>query len=827
MLAVASRYFRSTSCSIVCAFPFPCTASRTRRWDADATVSDSGGALLTRICITGNATTGVFKPTNAARSATRSISMEKGPSNTSSVGSTKEVVPTRGDVSSCAVRSIQSRSDIRRTAAAWSRNKSHIKIPAESSGDVTSWSSTWTAFLAKCHGRQCPLLWELLLGSQRGQPLLMARYVAAAAAVATASCVTAIAADVPATAVRLLLIRGLCTQHDQEVAELGGLPNHLPLAEENIVAPRVFATAASLHDGSSGAGLPFNTVGEREQPEHKQPELLLLPGSTHRGQDHQRAKPQQPDESYMSWKEVWHVFGIAALPMVGFGLMDQLIMIRLGDLLDTTLGVKFGLATLSAAAVGQLCSDTAGVLFGSTIESCANRLGFPPPNLTAAQRASAVFSLSKTLGAASGVCCGCLLGMLQLLVLDLDRADRLKHQQQLDTILETVLVDGPKLFHCERAALFVYDASRDEVWSKAVFGEDKAIRMQKQKNKCFTTWVIENKAILNCPEASEDPRFNPEFDEKIQQKTRSVLAAPVIDASGEVIAALVFFNKHPQFRGRFSEDDERMVEMMSRHVQIFMEKFEYGAADDRRMISLPESEHVSQYHAAGASAEKIQLSSSSVCPWDSPPMNKSRSNTALRASDDDPGVMEATAVNGGKGERIRTTNDITGAADKPEQEHTPQPPVVRCGTCSSTGCVLLHSLGPTTVNELCANEKTTVTLGSVRRGLATAAVAAATAAGIDTIAPDGARAWWLRWLFFLPEDDDYLLLPSDGVSPAAVKRQGESGETFSEGGDVGPPGGGDPKRRKGPPPPYWKATFPHLYGSTSKSSARIVEVDRE
>lgn len=40
-------------------------------------------------------------------------------------------------------------------------------------------------------------------------------------------------------------------------------------------------------------------------------------------------------------------------------------------------------------------------------------------------------SLTKTLGAASGVCCGCLLGMLQLLVLDLDRADRLKHQQQV------------------------------------------------------------------------------------------------------------------------------------------------------------------------------------------------------------------------------------------------------------------------------------------------------------------------------------------------------------------------------------------------------------
>ena len=71
--------------------------------------------------------------------------------------------------------------------------------------------------------------------------------------------------------------------------------------------------------------------------------------------------------------------------------VDFRVYVHAPQLLDTTLGVKFGLATLSAAAVGQLCSDTAGVLFGSTIESFANRLGFPPPNLTAAQRASAVF----------------------------------------------------------------------------------------------------------------------------------------------------------------------------------------------------------------------------------------------------------------------------------------------------------------------------------------------------------------------------------------------------------------------------------------------------
>ena len=46
----------------------------------------------------------------------------------------------------------------------------------------------------------------------------------------------------------------------------------------------------------------------------------------------------------------------AALPMVGFGLMDQTIMIQAGDLIDSTIGSKLALPTLAAAACGQVGS---------------------------------------------------------------------------------------------------------------------------------------------------------------------------------------------------------------------------------------------------------------------------------------------------------------------------------------------------------------------------------------------------------------------------------------------------------------------------------------
>ena len=48
--------------------------------------------------------------------------------------------------------------------------------------------------------------------------------------------------------------------------------------------------------------------------------------------------------------------------MVGFGFMDNIIMIQAGDLIDQHLGVTLGISTLTAAALGNVCSDSSGVL---------------------------------------------------------------------------------------------------------------------------------------------------------------------------------------------------------------------------------------------------------------------------------------------------------------------------------------------------------------------------------------------------------------------------------------------------------------------------------
>ena len=71
---------------------------------------------------------------------------------------------------------------------------------------------------------------------------------------------------------------------------------------------------------------------QQEQEQQQQQQAIAAPFSRERRSEEETRGPEDKREAgQITWREAWHVFGVAALPMVGFGLMDQLIMIRLGD----------------------------------------------------------------------------------------------------------------------------------------------------------------------------------------------------------------------------------------------------------------------------------------------------------------------------------------------------------------------------------------------------------------------------------------------------------------------------------------------------------------
>lgn len=150
-----------------------------------------------------------------------------------------------------------------------------------------------------------------------------------------------------------------------------------------------------------------------------------------------------------------------AVPMVGFGAMDNFIMIQAGDYIDTTIGVSFGMATMTAAACGQICSDFSGVMFGGTVEALANRLGLPLANLTPAQARIPQVKMLSTGSAAVGVVIGCIIGMCSLLFMDLDKADRLRRAEELEGIFEVVFAEGKELLSAEQVNLYLMHTTEE------------------------------------------------------------------------------------------------------------------------------------------------------------------------------------------------------------------------------------------------------------------------------------------------------------------------------------------------------------------------------
>lgn len=119
-----------------------------------------------------------------------------------------------------------------------------------------------------------------------------------------------------------------------------------------------------------------------------------------------------------TWAQLRAIILLTGIPMIGFGFADNFIMIIAGDAIDAHLGMKFGISTMAAAALGNLVSDVAGIGLGDLIEAGAARLGISIPAM--AQETRNLLSTRMVKGASGviGISIGCLLGMTPLLFLD-------------------------------------------------------------------------------------------------------------------------------------------------------------------------------------------------------------------------------------------------------------------------------------------------------------------------------------------------------------------------------------------------------------------------
>lgn len=125
------------------------------------------------------------------------------------------------------------------------------------------------------------------------------------------------------------------------------------------------------------------------------------------------------------------LFLAQALPFIGFGFLDNLLMILAGDYIDITIGVTFGISTMAAAGLGNALSDMAGVGSAYYVEKVAYKIGMKPPKLSMHQMNMTRTRWVTQIGRAIGVAVGCVIGMFPLLFLP-NRSDAGKHNESKD-----------------------------------------------------------------------------------------------------------------------------------------------------------------------------------------------------------------------------------------------------------------------------------------------------------------------------------------------------------------------------------------------------------
>uniref|UniRef100_A0A8C2K1Z6 Transmembrane protein 65 n=1 Tax=Cyprinus carpio TaxID=7962 RepID=A0A8C2K1Z6_CYPCA len=119
-----------------------------------------------------------------------------------------------------------------------------------------------------------------------------------------------------------------------------------------------------------------------------------------------------------------------AIPFIGFGFLDNAIMIAAGTQIELSIGLTLGISTMAAAALGNLVSDLAGLGLAGYVEALAARFGMQIPDLTPKQVDMWQTRVTSHMGKAIGVAIGCILGMFPLLFLSDDEEEKEKKKMK-------------------------------------------------------------------------------------------------------------------------------------------------------------------------------------------------------------------------------------------------------------------------------------------------------------------------------------------------------------------------------------------------------------
>ncbi len=156
----------------------------------------------------------------------------------------------------------------------------------------------------------------------------------------------------------------------------------------------------------------------------------------------------------------------------------------------------------------------------------------------------------------------------------LDLAKALNSEVDLDSLLAAIVEKASFVVDAERTSVFVFDAGRDVLWTRSAQGLGATVEIPVGSGLAGD--VARSRELVNVSDAYADPRFNPDVDRHSGFRTRSILAAPVLDSSGNLLGVLESVNKVNA--ERFDEDDEALIRAMASHTAVAMERARFTAS---------------------------------------------------------------------------------------------------------------------------------------------------------------------------------------------------------------------------------------------------------
>jgi Nif-specific regulatory protein len=127
---------------------------------------------------------------------------------------------------------------------------------------------------------------------------------------------------------------------------------------------------------------------------------------------------------------------------------------------------------------------------------------------------------------------------------------RMNSERDLNALLDLVVVEAARLLDCERASIFLFTATREELVSRVALGSEQTIRVRAGVGIAGAVAATGRSIVVN--DAYSDPRFFQGVDNTSGYRTRNMLALPLIAADDESIGAFEVLNKR---EGPYTPED--------------------------------------------------------------------------------------------------------------------------------------------------------------------------------------------------------------------------------------------------------------------------------